>query len=101
MDIARYALKNRMQENRNTGPTAWKDVLKPKSAHIPCLRRFRRGTSQSDMVNLLKAHHKMLPIRSATADREAGSGWLRRMHRPDHFDCRARITNQTFRAMNS
>src|SRR5438552_9895081 len=61
--------RTQAQEDRNAGPLVWKHVLEPKSAHIPCLRRFRRGTSQSDMIDLLQTHHKILPNAPAQARR--------------------------------
>src|SRR5437867_3814756 len=66
--------RTQAQEDRNTGAVAWKHVLEPKSAHIPCLGRFRRGTSQSDMIDLLQMHHKMLandPSSATAATRRA------------------------------
>src|SRR5437870_2136598 len=42
--------RTQAQEDRNTRPVVWKHVLETQDAHIPCLRRFRRGTSQSDMI---------------------------------------------------
>ena len=48
-----------------TGPLAWKCVLEPKNAHVPRLGRFRRGNSQSDVIDLLQMHHEILPYPNA------------------------------------
>jgi hypothetical protein len=57
----------------------------------------RRSALVYELLNWRDAQREL----KATADRAAGSGWLHCMDRPDHFECRVRITNQVFRAMNS
>src|SRR5438067_2259895 len=53
--------RTQAKKDRNIGPLTRKHVLEPERAHIPYLRRFRRGTSQRDMIDLLQTHHEMWP----------------------------------------